>query len=266
MISTVAAEHLHRFASVPGQLRMDTAPLEKLHDHFRVNAVVLCYQDILAVQDAVLISGLLPSLQPDLFLCGQVIFQYDSKCSSLAFYTLAVDSALHQVHQVLADIKAKPLPVSEADLVVVFPLEGKEHLLAELLADTDPVVSDGIDMAGLAVLVGDTGDKIYRTGGLRELDRVAQEINEDPLHIFGVHHDIPILTALDLGPEEKSRLRCLLADDRIYFFDHMRLPDCRADCDSLTGVDAARLEHFIDETHQIPAGRLYFLQILPDLR
>ena len=193
-------------------------------------------------------------MKADLLLRRQFVLQHNSKRCPFSLHALAVDGALQQVHQVLADVKAQSLSVSQRDILAVFLLKGHEHLLAEFLADPHSVVRDSVDVPCPAVFISHIGDKIYRASRFRELDRVAQEINEDPLHIFCIHHDIPVFAALDLCSEQKVFLSRFLADDRIHLLDHPGLPGGNAHCYRFAGVDPAGLEDLVDKPHKVPAG------------
>ena len=114
--------------------------------------------------------------------------------------------------------------------------------------------------------IGDRCDKVNRSAGFGEFDGITQKVDQDPLHMLRVHHDILVVAVLGPCPVRKTRVCGLLPDDRIHFLNDPRLPDRCADGNDLAGVDAAGLQNFIDQAEQISAGRLDLLQIFLELR
>ena len=88
----------------------------------------------------------------------------------------------------------------------------------------------------------------------RELDRIAQEVDDDTGHMLCIHHDHAVLAAVDPGLQVQPRGLCLLRHNRHCLFQNILFPDSCTHTDHLARVDAAGLQHFVNETGQIVCG------------
>ena len=251
MVGAALLIELDRLLAVSGQLGMDTAGLQDLHDDLGVEGVVLGDQDVFAVEHPALDRRIAAALVADLVRCRQVVFQGDDEGRPAAQLAVAGDGPAQEVDQVSADIQAQAGAVPEIHLIGDLLLKGHEHLFLEGIADPPPGIPDGIGVAGVRIRVEDADLEVHPSSRSGEFDRVAQEVDDDAGHMLRVHHDDPVLAAVDPGLQGQAGRPRLLGHDGDRLLDDLPLPYGGGDADHLAGIDPAGLQHLVDQAGQI---------------
>ena len=177
------------------------------------------------------------------------------------------DLPAHHVHDVLGDGHAEPSPLDAAHRGAFFPGKRLEDVLLELLGDADAGVAHAELVARPPLLAGRELGDAQRDGPARrrELDGVAQHVEEHLLQAqavadHGLVDDVERvdeereLLGLDVGLHDGADVAHDVGQARLAFLD-----------DDLAALDAAHVEHVVDERQEVAARHRDLLEVVDDL-
>ena len=187
--------------------------------------------------------------------------------AALARLALNGDGAAHQVHNVLGDGHAEAGALNAADGGVFLTGELLKDVLLELLAHADAVVLDAELIAGPArrrtVFLGNTDADHAACGG--KLDGIGQNVQQDLVQPQRVGDDILVLHIHGINEKRQPLCRNIGLDDGAHIVDEVRQMH-RFFLDLyLSALDAAHIQHIIDEGKQMLAGGRDLFQVVQHL-
>ena len=177
------------------------------------------------------------------------------------------DGAAHQIHDVLGDGHSQAGALNAADGGAFLPAELLEDVLLELFAHADAVVLDAELIAdaalGCTVLLGDA-DADHAAGG-GELDGVGQDVQQDLVQPQRVGDDVLILNVHGIN-EERQPFGCNIGlDDGAHIVDKIGQMHCLFLDLDFAALDAAHIQHIVDEGEQMLAGGGDLFQVVQHL-
>ena len=191
---------------------------------------------------------------------------YD-KFAALARFALNGDGAAHQVHNVLGDGHAQAGALNAADGGVFLPAERLKDVLLELFAHADAVVFDAELIAatalGRTVLLGNANADYPACGS--ELDGVGQNVQQDLVQPQRVGDDVLVLHIHGIDEKRQPFCRNIGLNDGAHIVDEVRQVHRFFFDLYFSALDAAHIQHIIDEGKQMLAGGGDLFQVVQHL-
>ena len=187
--------------------------------------------------------------------------------AALARLALNGNGAAHQVHNVLGDGHAQAGALNAADGGVFLTGELLKDVLLEFLAHADAIVLDAELIAGPAlgrtVFLGNAdADHAARRG---ELDGVGQNVQQDLVQPQRVGDDILVLHIHGINEKRQALCRNIGLDDGAHIVDEIRQMHRFFFNFYFSALDAAHIQHIIDEGKQVLAGGRDLFQVVQHL-
>ena len=177
------------------------------------------------------------------------------KPAALALFALHVDAAVHVVHDSLRDGHAKARALDAAHRGRALPLEGLEDPGCEFLAHADAGVRDRqlvirqvVPASGL--LQGDGDRAPFR----RKFIGVAHQIEQNAVEPVGVAQHPAVLDGVTVHRKGHVLLAHLFGKHVPDTVQHIAQIGLRRLQLHVPGLDAAHLQHVVDEGQQVVAG------------
>ena len=193
--------------------------------------------------------------------------QVHDELAALARLAFDGDGAAHQVHDALGDGHAKSRARDAAHGGAFLAGELLKDVRLELLAHADAVVLDAELVAGVArggtVLLGYADADHAARGG--ELDGVGQDVQQDLVEPQRVGDDVLVFDVHGVDEERQSLRRHIGLNDGAHVMDDVgQMHRLLINLD-LAVLDAAHVQHVVDEGKEVLAGGGDLLQVVQHL-
>ena len=196
--------------------------------------------------------------------CEAEIYDEFAALARLAFNG---DGAAHQVHNVLGDGHAQAGALNAADGGVFLTGELLKDVLLEFLAHADAIVLDAELIAGPAlgrtVFLGNADADHAACGS--ELDGVGQNVQQDLVQPQRVGDDILVFHIHGINEKRQPFCRNIGLDDGAHIVDEIRQMHRFFFNFYFSALDAAHIQHIIDEGKQVLAGGRDLFQVVQHL-
>ena len=193
--------------------------------------------------------------------------QVHDELAALARLAFDGDGAAHQVHDALGDGHAKSRARDAADGGAFLTGELLKDVRLELLAHADAVVLDAELVAGVArggtVLLG-YANADHATRG-SELDGVGQDVQQDLVEAQRIGDDVLVFDVHGVDEERQPLCRHIGLNDGAHVMDDVgQMHRLLINLD-LAVLDAAHVQHVVDEGKEMLAGGGDLLQVVQHL-
>ena len=176
--------------------------------------------------------------------------------AALARFTFNRNGAAHHIHNVLGDGHTQAGTLNAADGGAFLPAERLKDVLLERFAHTNAIVLDAELIAatalGRTVLLGNADAD--RTACRSELDGVGQNVQQDLVQPQRVGDDVLVLYVHSINEKRQPLCRNIGLDDGAHIVDEVRQMHRFFFNFYFSALDAAHIQHIIDEGKQMLAG------------
>ena len=197
-------------------------------------------------------------------LASQFQVQDDGELRTLSLLAVYGDGSVHHIHDVLGDGHAQSGTLHAVHHRGLFPREGFEDVLLVLQAHANARVLDAELILGIALSrTGILYDaQAYRSACRSELDGIAQDVEQHLVQAQLIDHDILVQHVLRVDEEVQLLALHTAVNDGTEVVEHVGKPHLLLLQFGTPTLNAAHVQHIVDEREEVVARHRDFLQIV----